>query len=252
MIDINTEKFSGPLGLLLSMIESEEMDITEIALAKIADDYVEYVRSAENIDSEEMADFLVIAAKLLFIKSKALLPYLYAKEDEDESDDLEKQLRMYKEFVAASLGVKSLFAAGTRLYILPLGKNRRLQSSEPMFTPPGKLNKEMLRDRFAALLAVLEEELKKREEAKLPTATLEPKISIDDKIASIRSMIMDKARVSFSKLLASAETRTEIIVSFLAVLELAKQKELKFEQEGLFCEIMIRRISEEDNMEIIE
>ena len=95
-MDFTTEKFSGPLGLLISMIEGEEMDITEIALAKIADDYVNYIRSAENIDPDEMADFLVVAAKLLFIKSKALLPYLYTAEDEAEVDDLEKQLRMYK------------------------------------------------------------------------------------------------------------------------------------------------------------
>ncbi|MFA7088208.1 MAG: segregation/condensation protein A, partial [Patescibacteria group bacterium] len=71
MMEITTEKFSGPFGLLLTLIESEEMDITEVSLAKIADEYVNYIRAAQDINPEEMADFLVIAAKLLFIKSKA-------------------------------------------------------------------------------------------------------------------------------------------------------------------------------------
>ena len=76
MIEFTTEKFSGPLGLLLQLIEGEKLDITEINLAKIADQYVEHIKTLEDTDAEEMADFLVIAAKLLFIKSKALLPTL--------------------------------------------------------------------------------------------------------------------------------------------------------------------------------
>lgn len=248
-MDINTEKFSGPLGLLLSMIESEEMDITEISLAKIADDYVEYVRTSEDIGPEEMADFLLIAAKLLFIKSKALLPYLYVDNDEDEGEDLEKQLKMYKEFVAASERLREVALRGKKIFIAPLGRSRRWQSAVPVFSPPPKLTKEIIRDKYAALLNLLQEELKKREEAKLPSETLEPKISIDDKISSIRTMIFEKAKVSLTKLLQSAESRTEIIVSFLAVLELAKQKELKFEQEGLFSEIMIKKISGDEEEE---
>jgi len=99
MRDVSVEQFSGPFGLLLSLIESEKMDITEISLAKIADEYVTYIRGAQDIDPEELADFLVVAAKLLFIKSKALLPYLYSGEEDEEIDDLERQLKMYKEFI---------------------------------------------------------------------------------------------------------------------------------------------------------
>ena len=236
MIEFTTEKFSGPLGLLLSLIESEEMDITEISLAKIADEYVNYIRSARDINPEELADFLVIAAKLLFIKSKALLPYLYSAEEEEEIDDLERQLRMYKEFVAASLKIKELIAAGRRLYLPPLTKNRRGQFNLPVFSPPSKLTAGLLHEKFLLLLAGL---AKQREE-KLPEAVLEPKISIDDKIMLIRKMLLDKIKVNFSRLLATASTKTEVIVSFLAVLELAKQKELFFEQAELFSEISIR------------
>lgn len=237
MMDFTTEKFSGPLGLLLTMIESEEMDITEIALAKIADEYVNYIRSASDIDPEEMADFLVIAAKLLFIKSKALLPYLYTAEDAQEVDDLERQLRMYKEFVSASQKIKDRVAEKHFLFLPPLLKNRRQQFNLPVFTAPTKINTDLMQEVFIRLLSALE----KLQEEKLPESHLEPKISIDDKILQIKKMIFDKVRVNFSKLLESAANKTEVIVSFLAVLELAKQKELIFEQDELFGEINISR-----------
>ncbi|MFA5023640.1 MAG: segregation/condensation protein A [Patescibacteria group bacterium] len=233
MIEFTQEKFSGPLGLLLSLIESEEMDITEINLAKIADEYVNYVRQATDIDPEELADFLVVAAKLLFIKSKALLPYLYTGEEEEEIDDLERQLRMYKEFVNASLKIKEIINQKKFLFLPPLIKNRRAQFNLPVFSAPTKVTPEVLR----AVLMTLVEALAKQQEEKLPEKKLEPKINIEEKIILIKKMLLDKLRVNFSKLLAAAETRTEIIVSFLAVLELAKQKELFFEQEELFSEI---------------
>ncbi|NCN22318.1 segregation/condensation protein A [Candidatus Falkowbacteria bacterium] len=251
-MEIQTEKFSGPFGLLLSLIESEELDITEISLAKIADDYVAYIKEAKDIGAEEMADFLVIAAKLLLIKSKALLPYLYTKEDDDEVNDLERQLKMYKEFIEASVKIKAKILEGKKLYLPPLNKSFRLQGKAPSFSPPKKLTKEILRDKLAEILLVLEKELEKREREKLPVESLEPKISIDEKIFSIRALLAQKLKLSFSRILKEAKSRTEVIVSFLAVLELAKQKELYFEQGDLFSEIMININNiheEEDNDE---
>jgi len=237
-MEFTTGKFSGPLGLLLSLIESEEMDITEIALAKIADEYVNYIRQATNIDPEELADFLVIAAKLLFIKSKALLPYLYTAEEEEEINDLERQLRMYKEFVAASEKIKVLAETKNFLFLPPLIKNRRAQFNLPVFTPPLKVTVLILSELFSKVLAALAQQ----QEEKLPERILEPKVSIEDRISLIKQMLLDKIRVNFSKLLAAAKTKTEVIVSFLAVLELAKQKELFFEQEELFSEIHLSKL----------
>jgi len=237
MIEFTMDKFSGPLGLLLSMIEGEEMDITEVNLAKIADEYVNYIRATENIDPEEMADFLVVAAKLLFIKSKALLPYLYSEEVKEDVDDLEKQLKMYKEFVAASLKIKNIIADKNFLFLPPLIKNRRQHFNLPVFSAPQKVNTKVLHDEYVRIIMALE----KKKEEKLPERTLEAKINIEDKILAIKKMLLDRIRVSFSKLLNSSTTRTEVIVNFLAALELAKQNELIFEQDELFSEIHIRR-----------
>jgi|SRR5680860_1593 len=235
MIEFTQEKFSGPLGLLLSLIESEEMDITEINLAKIADEYVLYIRSLADINPEELADFLVVAAKLLFIKSKALLPYLYADSEEDDSSDLEKQLRMYKEFIEASKQIKTIIESENFLFVPPLVKSRRLSSKLPAFSPPHKVTTPVLHEQFQKILA----NLAKRAEQKLPEQSLEPKMNIEEKIALIREMLISKIKINFSKLLASAENKTEMIVSFLAVLELAKQRELIFYQDELFSEIHI-------------
>ncbi|MFA6417283.1 MAG: segregation/condensation protein A [Patescibacteria group bacterium] len=235
MIEFTQEKFSGPLGLLLSLIESEEMDITEINLAKIADEYVLYIRSLADINPEELADFLVVAAKLLFIKSKALLPYLYADSEEDDSGDLEKQLRMYKEFVEASQKIKTIIENDNFLFVPPLVKSRRISSNLPAFSPPPKVTAPVLHEQFKKILAMLV----KRTEQKLPEQNLEPKMNIEEKIALIRELLLNKIKINFSKLLATAENKTEMIVSFLAVLELAKQRELIFDQDELFSEIHI-------------
>lgn len=241
MIEVKTEKFSGPLGLLLTLIESEELDITEISLAKIADEYLAYIRSVKDIDSEEMADFLVVAAKLLYIKSKALLPYLYSEEDEAETNDLERQLRMYKEFIVASQKVKDIIALGQRLYVPPLNANTRLSRRQafnlPAFSPPTKLSVKMLYEKYLLLLAAILQAKTKP----LPEVALEAQVNIEEKIDFIKQLLSNKIKVSFTKLLAKATTRTEVIVSFLALLELAKQRELVFEQAELFSEIHISR-----------
>lgn len=235
MLEVTTEKFSGPLGLLLSLIESEEMDITEVNLAKIADEYVNYIRSGININPEEMADFLVVAAKLLYIKSKALLPYLYTSEEDEEINDLEKQLRMYKEFVNASQKIKEIISAKNFLFLPPLSKSRRQQFELPVFSAPNNLDSERLKMIFSRLL----EKLVKEQAEVLPERILEPKINIEDKISLIKKLLLDKIKVNFSRLLESAGTKTEVIVSFLALLELAKQRELFFEQAELFSDIHI-------------
>jgi len=238
MIDFSTDKFQGPLALLLQMIEKEEMDITEIALANIADQYVAYVERAENIDLEEIADFLVVAARLLYIKSKALLPYLSNDEDEAEVDDLERQLRMYKEFVDASMQISALIDQGNLMFAPVFNKDGRQEKKNVVsFSPPKKLKASDLEQSWLTILA----RLKKREQ-KLPEERLEPKISIDERIGHIRGLLTEQLSLSFQNFLKTATSRVEVIVNILAVLELAKQRELVFEQEDLFSEIKVLKI----------
>lgn len=122
MLQIKTEKFQGPLNLLLKLIEKEKLDITEVNLAKIANQYIEYIKKLTKIDPDDLADFLVVAAKLLLLKSKALLPYL-CFEDEDETDELEKQLKMYKEFLQATEQIENIIKEKSLCLIVNLTAN---------------------------------------------------------------------------------------------------------------------------------
>ncbi len=240
MHTVSLEKFEGPLALLLRLIEQEELDITEVALAKIADNYVDYVQTSNNINPEELADFLVLAARLLYIKSKALLPYLTLDEVDDDVDELERQLRMYKEFVEASERLAAIIGRKKFLFSpSALNKDfRRVKRTQPKFIPPKGLTAPHLATRY-------EEILERLATAKpLPEESLGAKISIDERITQIRGLLSQKLRFSFSQFLKTARSRTEVIVNFLAVLELAKQRELVFEQDGLFAEIQVVAVNQ--------
>lgn len=231
---IKLEKFEGPLSLLLQIIEKEEMDITEISLAKIADQYIEYIRSLSKTNSEEMADFLVVAARLLLIKSKALLPYLYP-EEEREIEELEQQLKMYKEFLEAAKKVQALIGRKKFMFAREFSRKAILANIH-LFSPPKKLTAREMAVVFQEIIGGLEPAEKLAEEK------LEHKINIEDKILAIQNMLINRIKVSFSKVMAGAGTKTEIIVIFLAMLELIKQKDIAVSQDKLFDEIMISKI----------
>jgi segregation and condensation protein A len=234
MIDFKTDKFQGPLGLLLQLIEKEELDITEVSLAKIADQYIDYIKKVGQIDPEATADFLVVASKLLYIKSKALLPYLYPEEDE-EVEELEQQLRMYKEFLEAMKVIEAMI--GKKKFSFAREFNRKvLLNNINFFSPPKKILKEDLAKTFQDLISVVRPREEKMEEEKL-----ERKINIEDKILSIQQIVLEKIKISFSKMMEKAESKTEIIVSFLAILELIKQKNIFADQDDLFGEITINK-----------
>ncbi|MEA3398132.1 MAG: segregation/condensation protein A [Patescibacteria group bacterium] len=228
------EKFEGPLGLLLQLIEKEEMDITQISLAKIADQYVDYIRDSDCISPEEMADFLVVAAKLLLIKSKALLPYLYP-EEEEEIEELEQQLRMYKEFLKAAKQIDKLI--GKKKFMFAREFNRKaVLSNINLFSPPKKLAAAGMWMVFSDLLARVKPPEVLKEE------TLDRKINIEDKILDIQKILIERIKVSFSRIMAGAQNKTEIIVSFLAVLELMRQREIVLKQDNLFDDILISKM----------
>jgi segregation and condensation protein A len=233
MIEIKLQQFEGPLSLLLRLIEREEMDVTEVSIANVADQFIKYVRTKGNIPPEETADFLVVAARLLLIKSKALLPYLYP-EEEEEIDELETQLKMYKEFIDAAKQVEKLI--GKKKFMFPREFNRKVAlTNVNMFSPPKKLTKEDMKEIFEGI----SERVKPVE--KLQEETLDKKVNIEDKILDIQSMLIERIKVSFNKIMQRAESKTEIIVSFLAMLELMRMREVVLTQDELFTDILIEK-----------
>ena len=235
MLNIKLEKFEGPLSLLLQLIQKEEMDITQVSLANVANQYVEYIREAKNIIPEEMADFLVVAARLLLIKSKALLPYLYPEEEEDISE-FEDQLRMYREFLVATEKIEKIL--GNKKFMFAREFNRKAVLTQTnSFSPPKNIKAKDIKEVFSDLLVRLQPEEKLEEDI------LDSKINIEDKILAIQNNLLKRVKISFNKIMAEAKNKTEIVVSFLAVLELMRQREIILKQDGLFSEIIIEKIN---------
>jgi segregation and condensation protein A len=235
-MEIKLEKFQGPLALLLKLIEKEELDITEIGLASICDKYIYYIENNKQIKTEEMADFLYIAAKLLYIKSKALLPYLYNEEEETEIDDLKLQLRMYKEFVKATENIKEMTSGKSFLYVKNISQKqiKRQFLSKINFLAPTNLDKSTLKDIFVNFLNSIRPKIDKLKEEKIKRV-----ITIEERIDYIKNLLNKKQQYNFNKLISSSSDKTEIIINFLAILELAKQRQLVFRQSTLFGDISI-------------
>ncbi len=243
MNDIKIDKFEGPLSLLLKIIEKEELDITSVNLARIADEYLEYIKKSSNILPESMADFLLMATKLLYIKSKALLPYLFTDEDQEELEDLEEKLKMYKDFVDLSNKIKKIIGKKKfSFFRTSIKNNRRWFLSENSFFPPQNIKVENLKKVFSKILS----EIKFTDE-KLEQRTISAEINIEERIIFLKNMVIDKIKVNFSRILKESNSKVEIIVNFLAVLELAKQREVVFDQSDLFGEIFVEKYKELNN-----
>ncbi len=233
MYEIKIEKFQGPLNLLLQLIEQEELDISEVSLAQVTDQYLTYLKQVEELNPEEVADFLVVAAKLLLIKSRLLLPSLNLG-GEEEAKDLEEQLKMYKQYLEAGRGIARMWRQGHVAWVRP---KPLVLKAEAAFTPPVGVTREVLTQAFERVLKAIEPIIK------LPEVTLIRAISIQEKIVSLKELITDKVRLSWHTLVKGAQDKTEVVVSFLALLELIKQRHVVVEQPALFQDIAISRVS---------
>lgn len=239
-MQVKIENFEGPLDLLLQLIEKQEMDITRVSLASIAEQYVDYIKNSPDIKPEEIGDFLVVAGKLLFLKSKILLPYCEGEEEEDDSEELEQQLKIYKEFLEASKKIDTIAKQKQFTFAPHISKRNRtgtVGGEEPLFSPPSKLTSRDLESTYKRLLKDLRNSELLKE--KMEEDKIDKRINLEDKIESIRNMVARKIKFSFDKITRNAQNKTEVIVSFLAVLELTKQKVIITDQQELFSTINI-------------
>ena len=224
--------FEGPLDLLLHLIEREELDITKISLAQVTDQYLSYISQLEELHPEILADFLVVAAKLLLIKSQVLLPQPEAQtpavDEEDPGEALARQLREYKQFKTVAEMLRQRETDGLRNYIrvaLP-----------PKLEPKLSLGDVTLDD----LVAAVRQALEVRPPDPAVSEVVSPMtVTIGEQMALIRDELTHRKQISFRGLLRRAASRVEIIVTFLAVLELIKQYVVEVQQDTLFGDIII-------------
>ncbi len=233
MHKVKVAQFEGPLDLLLQLIEQQKLEITKVALAEVTEQYIQILNQSaqEKIKTEELADFLVVAARLLLIKSKALLPFLQWDED-DETEELTNQLKIYKEYLEASKVIQSLISKKHYSF----SRQKLLTTQAIGFAPPPKLTQDKLAGTFRDIISGLNPFLN------LPVEVVKKTINIQEKIAQIRQRIFAQASTKFSEILREAKNKTEIIVSFLAILELIKQKTITVQQTKNFEDIEIKRL----------
>lgn len=227
--------FEGPLDLLLQLIERQELDITKVALAQVTDQYLRHLEQLQARRIEDLAQFLVIAAKLLQIKSEALLPRPAERQpdEEDPGESLARQLIQYRKFKQAASQLGSRERAGLRSFV-------RIAKFEPV---PGELDLGgMGLDELRA--AMLEALAGMPGGPDLEAAAEPPRILIRDKIAHLLDVLGLQDSLSFQELMRQAKTRLDVVVSFLALLELVKSRRVQATQERPFADIVLRRGSE--------
>lgn len=222
--------FAGPFDLLLSLIDKRKLLVSDVSLAQVADDYLAYVKGKHSFPVEETSQFIVVASTLLLIKSKSLLPELdLSDEEEREADDLARRLALYQLYRECAQGLGRAFG---HQILLAKAKPETLP---PTFLPTAEVSLEGLEGALVALLASRE-----AEGERLPETAVAPTMSIEEAMSRLAERVTRLSKVSF-KDLAGDRPKVEVIVHFLALLELVKQGVFDAEQEGAYGDITFER-----------
>ena len=240
---VHTPVYEGPLDLLLNLIERAELDITTVSLASVTDSYLSYINSLEQVSPDEISAFLLIAAKLLQIKSEALLPRPPARQpgEEDLGQALVDQLKLYKRYKEIGTWMHERQEENLRTFL--------------RIAPPPKVEAKLdLSNLTLEKLVAAAEEAFAKERNKKPLGTMiaAPRVTIREKIDLIIKTMKDVERASFRGLLNQGASRLEIVVTFLAMLELVKRYRIHAHQESLFGDIEIDRMADLNEEEEID
>lgn len=241
-IPVKLPVFEGPLDLLLHLIDKNKIDIYDIPIALITSQYMEYIQAMEKSDMNVMSEFLLMAATLLDIKCRLLLPAEETEEGEEEDprQELVEQLLEYKLYKFMSYELRDRQSDGQRV----LYKEPNIPEEVLKYVEPVDLDKLLGDITLAQLNDIFQDVLRKREDKIDPVRSRFGKIekeevSLNDKLAYVRDYIKQCPRCSFRDLLAGQAGKVQVIITFLAVLELMKVGTIQIEQEHIFDEIVI-------------
>lgn len=234
MINIKIEGFEGPLDLLLHLVSKFEVDIYEVPLLQVIEQYLAYIHGMQTLELEIASEYLVMASHLLLIKSRMLLPVVEVEAFEEETPERElldkiEEYRQYKE--ASEMLVEKHFE---RAQFLSRPKED-ISVDEPLelVNPYEKI------DLFIAFNQLL---LKQKTSLREKTTIDEETFSVEDKIVMLKTQFLNQPRVLFSQLFQINVSKDELVTTFLAILELVKENYLSFNQSENFSEIEIERV----------
>lgn len=235
---MNLEKFNGPLDLLLSLIEEKKMAIGEVVLSQVTDQFLEYLKQLqESVPIEYqrvLADFLVVASRLILIKSRTLLPNLVlSQEEEGDIKELENRLKAYQEIklLGRELGK---WAKNRPFYF---GRESYLNLPK-IYYPPQNVSAENLCEKYVAFLKTLPQ-IEKLEEKNLQRV-----ITLEQKMQELRGRIATAIEASFADISGGVKNKIDVILNFLAVLMLFRTRVLELSQDEIFGDIKIKQCAE--------
>ena len=240
-IDVKLQVFEGPLDLLLHLIEKNKVSIYDIPIVEITSQYLEYIREMEREQTlDSMSEFLVMAATLLRIKAKMLLPAEEKEEEEDPREELVRRLMEYKMYKYAAVELKDRSIDAAKICYKPQTVPQEIRDYvEPVNTQEivGDLTLTKLYDVFRMVMR-RKKELEDPVRKDFGTITKE-RFRVEDRMEDIRNQVHGFSRINFRTLLETAPERENVIATFLAVLELMKMGEIMVSQADNFSEIYL-------------
>jgi segregation and condensation protein A len=252
--ELKLEKFSGPLHKLLELIEAEKMGVNEVSMAKVTDHFLKYLEKFRlgggqsgqpkeegeekfRTDLRVLADFIAVASRLIFLKSKYLLPGLTLTADEEaDIKDLEEHLRIYQQLRPALLHLAKLWRTSHKSYSRPyfLGRGTGLAADQKFFYPGEDLNIQEMQESLGRIFETVKT-------FAFETETIKEKIiTLEEKISEVMGRIQAEGNLHF-KNLSNEKSRGEAIVIFLAILHLAREQLILLEQMENFSDIMVKQ-----------
>jgi segregation and condensation protein A len=230
---IKTTGFEGPFGLLLNLVEERKLFINEISLAQVTEEYLGYINKIGNLNPIEISSFIVVAATLILIKSKSLLPNLnLTLEEEGDIKNLEDRLKLYELYTNLGRNVKEMF--GKKIIFEPLERKNDVL----IFLPDEQITKESMMTFARNALGKIPKKIF------LPEVEVKKVISIEEMIDKLTERIKNSLKMNFKDFAGRAETKEErifVIVGFLAMLELVRNGILNAVQENSFEDIIIEK-----------
>ena len=240
------ETFEGPMDLLLHLIEKAQIDIYDIPINEITEQYISYITKMEELDLEVTSEFLVMAATLLEIKSKLLLPQI-KNEDGDEQlkmEEMDPRLELveklveYKKYKLASTKFRDLENIQSKVYYKP-------QEDLSYFADEENNLEQMDLQELVKVFSNLLAKKKKMDVSFKINEIQKEEYTLDECIAKIKKALQEKKNIKFSTLLGESPNRREIVVTFLSLLELIRTKNIRIYQKDNFSDIIIIGISKE-------
>lgn len=234
--NIKTNDFEGPMDLLLFLINKSKIQIVDISIADITEQYVQYLDKMLKFNAVIASEFLVMASHLLYIKSRALLPKIKEEEESDPEEELILRLEEYKRFKEVSLILKEKESLHANLYYR-LPEEYIVERDESLFLD------DELGDSYE-LLSMFIKLIEKDRDVLIdpkPYKMSEKRVSIGDKVKEIKDLLLSHNEINFSQLIANNYQRENIVATFLAILEMLKDHRIILFQDLNFDDIKIRR-----------